>query len=99
MNNKLFKYYVNRAIQSIKEYADRRMIFMDIDNLDYLENICEEHVERLYNRAFLRKTRYLQDGTPYDITVAVDPDFKYIYESYKDLFKYLKAIREEISKK
>ena len=65
-----------------------------MENLEYLEKACEDHCERLRSLAYLERIAYMSDGTPYNVVVRENAEFRRIYEAYRDLFKYVKAFNK-----
>ena len=64
------------------------------EKLAYLEKECEDHCARLRSLAFLERVAYMSDGTPYNVIVGENPEFRWMYEAYRDLFNYVKALNK-----
>lgn len=73
-------------------------------DLERLEKACEECEDCLCNLAFVKTTEPYRDqygyptGKTYEVVVAVRRDYEKIYDAYRNLFNYVKAIKENCKK-
>lgn len=68
-------------------------------SLAELERQCEDSLEMLRNKAFLRVTRNYTTPTgqpipnkTYEVTVGENPEFRIVFEAYQNMLNYVKAI-------
>lgn len=73
-------------------------------DLERLEKTCEECEDCLYNLAFVTTTKPYRDqygfptGETYEAVIGVHSDYEKIYDAYRNLFNYVKAIKENCKK-
>lgn len=72
--------------------------------LERLEKACEECEDCLHNLAFVTTRKPYRDqygfptGETYEVVIAVHRDYEKIYDAYRNLFNYVKAIKENCKK-